>query len=582
MMFYVFWIHLGIPTYTKSSLPTHTRTNSISTSHSNNNISNSNSNTNLAASTGPSSEDLNPYTQYNNSVNNTNNHVFTAREGINPIKKNNFMSIHNTSDSTTATTIVSSTTTLANRSGRNLTELNTEDTNTNYPYPTNINTTTTYSSVPASPAHAPRRSNFGSENSSVSVHDPQPEEASENYEFADPIEVFDYLQIEWKVYITEHGDVYYLDMVNEHSQWEDPRLVGIVYHNIDAPTESPYKSHTPPKSPSPKGLEKSKTNSFHFNPHSYSHSTEESPRVKDIKPIKLNWAGKGHTKQDAKHNSDSPDSSEDEAVTALKVRYPRAHIGGTNGTSHLTLIDADEGEEGDIGEEQLELAHITAQLDFESSVIDEGNEQNGAKATQNGSTNRIKELSKQFEKKNSSVGNTASAVRTPTQSPSKNKSAGNRKEAASPTTAPLVRKTASTDSYTHETAASMDVPIVAVSLPIHTPTENVNTATNITSTPSITTSFTTSATTTATASTSVEDITRAAAEVYIAQLLAGRTLQEISEGMDKDGRSQGFKLQVLEWADEALILGAGSNTSAGGCFLLLIFVWTLLFSCTFF
>lgn len=73
-------------------------------------------------------------------------------------------------------------------------------------------------------------------------------------EFADPLEVFSACDVEWHVYMTEQQDLYYLDMVNEHSQWEDPRHFGIVKYSqaFDLPPDSPAKLSdgvAPPLSP---------------------------------------------------------------------------------------------------------------------------------------------------------------------------------------------------------------------------------------------------------------------------------------------------------------------------------------------
>lgn len=202
------------------------------------------------------------------------------------------------------------------------------------------------------------------------------ETAGECTEYADPIEVFTYLDIEWKVYVTEENEVYYLDMGNEHSQWEDPREHGIIYHLEGGPAESPSgKFSEPPKSPSPKALEKSgggryggggsgAGNSFHFR----QLEGEESPRVRDIKPIKLKWevgdddgcaadegklgsgdsfavrSGKNrrlnmrHRKAAA--SEFSSDSSDDEIKSAVQVRYPRCRQ--QQQQQQISLIDAEE------------------------------------------------------------------------------------------------------------------------------------------------------------------------------------------------------------------------------------------------
>jgi hypothetical protein len=73
-------------------------------------------------------------------------------------------------------------------------------------------------------------------------------------EYVDPLEVFDCLDRTWHVYLTEDQHVYYLDMENSHSQWEDPRVYGIITQEnySDLPPESPSKlsdGNPPPLSP---------------------------------------------------------------------------------------------------------------------------------------------------------------------------------------------------------------------------------------------------------------------------------------------------------------------------------------------
>jgi len=105
-------------------------------------------------------------------------------------------------------------------------------------------------------------------------------------EYAEPLEVFIECNVQWHAYMSDTGDVYYLDMIAGHSQWEDPRLSGIVvtdygeeqmestvYENNDSNTfqepsmssrdssihtKTPIKS--PPKSPSPKSPMAQSTN----------------------------------------------------------------------------------------------------------------------------------------------------------------------------------------------------------------------------------------------------------------------------------------------------------------------------------
>jgi hypothetical protein len=92
-------------------------------------------------------------------------------------------------------------------------------------------------------------------------------------EFADPLEVFMCCDVQWYSYMADTGDVYFLDMASGHSQWEDPRINGVVvidygaqqsydahvqngstsdstHRTSSSPFKSPIKS--PPKSPSPK------------------------------------------------------------------------------------------------------------------------------------------------------------------------------------------------------------------------------------------------------------------------------------------------------------------------------------------
>ncbi|RYH28725.1 hypothetical protein EON65_11165 [archaeon] len=88
--------------------------------------------------------------------------------------------------------------------------------------------------------------------------------------YAEPLEVFDAYDVTWYVYLTDQGDVYYLDSVNSHSQWEDPREHGVIAYaqegyeeNASYPSPgkgvSPGKmsDYAPPLSPA------LKTNSLH-------------------------------------------------------------------------------------------------------------------------------------------------------------------------------------------------------------------------------------------------------------------------------------------------------------------------------
>jgi hypothetical protein len=78
-------------------------------------------------------------------------------------------------------------------------------------------------------------------------------ETQQESEFADPLEVFSWNDRVWYVYMTEQSEVYFLDMDNQHSQWEDPRVHGIISMSsyYDLPPESPSKlsDAAPPLSP---------------------------------------------------------------------------------------------------------------------------------------------------------------------------------------------------------------------------------------------------------------------------------------------------------------------------------------------
>ncbi len=122
---------------------------------------------------------------------------------------------------------------------------------------------------------------------------------SSSSEFADPLEVFEAAGRRWHAYESEEGDVYFLDMAASHSQWEDPRLHGLVDHNSSSEAQSesqatspqrgtatsPLRPHYPPKSPSPKAAEK--TRNFGYS----SDEGESAGRKTAVAPSKINWQG---------------------------------------------------------------------------------------------------------------------------------------------------------------------------------------------------------------------------------------------------------------------------------------------------
>jgi ankyrin repeat protein len=46
-----------------------------------------------------------------------------------------------------------------------------------------------------------------------------------------PLEQFSYRNISWAVYQTDEGHLYYLDTATQHSQWDDPRVSGVIYYD---------------------------------------------------------------------------------------------------------------------------------------------------------------------------------------------------------------------------------------------------------------------------------------------------------------------------------------------------------------
>jgi hypothetical protein len=112
-------------------------------------------------------------------------------------------------------------------------------------------------------------------------------------EYADPSEQFTYLGIEWRAYYTSEGHLYYLDLENNHSQWEDPREHGIVHTAYDQTAvsdgdpdhqqqQSLYTSFEPPKSPSPKAFDKGKFFGLNYR-------DEAADRLSGLKPLQITY-----------------------------------------------------------------------------------------------------------------------------------------------------------------------------------------------------------------------------------------------------------------------------------------------------
>lgn len=101
---------------------------------------------------------------------------------------------------------------------------------------------------PATPEHKSGRSPVRSAYSPV-----EQQQAEAEGSFADPLEVFNCCDLVWHAYETEQGDVYYLSMASSHSQWEDPRLHGVVtaanWEDLPANSPSKMSDTAPPLSP---------------------------------------------------------------------------------------------------------------------------------------------------------------------------------------------------------------------------------------------------------------------------------------------------------------------------------------------
>ena len=161
------------------------------------------------------------------------------------------------------------------------------------------------------------------------------EQYQQQEEYADPSEQFTYLGIEWMAYYTSEGHVYYLDLENNHSQWEDPREHGIVRTAYDQTAEAVdpdhhhqqqhqalYISFEPPKSPSPKTFDKGKFFGLNYR-------EEAADRLSGLKPMQITYEDEGNGDDD-----DDDDEEEEEEIGGggLQLR---------NGTLHFQPIRAD-------------------------------------------------------------------------------------------------------------------------------------------------------------------------------------------------------------------------------------------------
>jgi hypothetical protein len=53
-----------------------------------------------------------------------------------------------------------------------------------------------------------------------------------------PLEQFSYGNISWAAYKTDEGHIYYLDTASQHSQWDDPRVSGVIYYEREGEGDS--------------------------------------------------------------------------------------------------------------------------------------------------------------------------------------------------------------------------------------------------------------------------------------------------------------------------------------------------------
>lgn len=56
------------------------------------------------------------------------------------------------------------------------------------------------------------------------------------------LEIFSLFGTLWEVYKTDEGYVYYLNSISKHSQWDDPRIYGLLHYDTEKSVDDIYKS----------------------------------------------------------------------------------------------------------------------------------------------------------------------------------------------------------------------------------------------------------------------------------------------------------------------------------------------------
>ena len=411
------------------------------------------------------------------------------------------------------------------------------------------------------------------------------EVAAESCDYAAPVEEFTCLDRSWTVYYTEDQHLYYLDMANDHSQWEDPREFGL--RLFSAVTESPTgRTSEPPKSPSPKALERTAHGrSFQFNNIQHNNheggdqsgDENESPRVRDIKPIKLNWDGRkeeeivtgGKRENNRSHTAAavvkrlqieefSSDSSEDDLNSAVKVRFHRTKAASTVGVvppvrdgsskeeKNKNAITEEKKVEGD---EVLDLDHIALSGEkirpgvvgslFPESTNQQQEQHCPPPYQQRSHSGEAFETVEQLEK---------GRIRLLT---SQYERVGSKP--LSPANSPLHSSSfysSNNQSNSNISKTLQDIEKTENNEPTDMKTPEKNTRKVFQ--PTVKDMGNKAETT---------EISREEAEVYIQAVVQGKSLQEVGEWLDRDGRSQAFRLQTLSWADEAVILNPTTTNS---------------------
>jgi hypothetical protein len=143
--------------------------------------------------------------------------------------------------------------------------------------------------------------------------------------YAAPLETFEFLNIMWNSYSTEAGDIYYLDSATSHSQWEDPRVLGIIKWEesamyLEGKVQSPSTATArtpPPVTPSPRAADNyGARETFDFADASLGGgagwAATAAAGAATLKPTKINW--------DAAEGGDGDDDDLDD-LQAYMGRY---------------------------------------------------------------------------------------------------------------------------------------------------------------------------------------------------------------------------------------------------------------------